>query len=139
MLQRGGANLGEVAVQGSVDRCFPVGLRSQVERHTTAPEQLTAFVRSFASASTRRPDLHHLLFNDAGADEGEAFAALREMFAGIVRSGAFQPPDIDLAIDYAFRGLHAAIVAVAHMSPARRRRAIPRLADLLTVTLSPSR
>ena len=40
-------------------------VRSKIEQHEDAADRLTAFVQGFASAATRRPDLHHLLFMEA--------------------------------------------------------------------------
>lgn len=111
-------------------------VRSKIEQHEDAPDRLTAFVQSFASAATRRPDLHHLLFVEAGADETEAFSALRAMFAEIVKGCEFESRNIDLAIDFAFGGIHAAMIAIAHAPPARRTRATSQLAEIVARTLA---
>jgi AcrR family transcriptional regulator len=108
-------------------------VRLAVNQHTTADEKLRAFVRTFITASIRRTDLHHLLFQDAGVDESDAFAPLRELFTEV--AGAF-PTANALAIDFALGGIHAAMTTVAHVSPARRNRTITQIADLVSRTLS---
>jgi AcrR family transcriptional regulator len=114
-------------------------VRTTSARGGTSAEMLSAFVRSFASASTRRPELHHLLFQDGGVDEADAFAPLRGVFDDLVRSGDFEAANLDLAIDYAFGGIHAAIVAVAHMTPVRRRRSISGIVELVDRTFAANR
>ncbi len=111
-------------------------VRSTIEQHEDDRARLTAFVRSFASAATSRPDLHHLLFEEAGADETDAFAALRAMFAEIVKGCDFESRNIDLAIDFAFGGIHTAMIAIAHAPQARRSRTTSQLAELVARTLS---
>jgi TetR/AcrR family transcriptional regulator, transcriptional repressor for nem operon len=113
-------------------------VRHESARVGASAQKLSAFVRSFASATTRHPELHHLLFQDGGGDEADAFAPLRGVFADLVRAGGFQTPNLDLAIDYTFSGIHGAIVAVAHMTPAKRRRAISEIVDLVNRTLVPT-
>ena len=110
-------------------------VRDQLAEAASTSEKLRVFVRSFIAASTRDPDLHHLLFQDAGVDEANAFAPLREIFAGIVRDGGFGASTSDLAIDYALGGIHAAAITVAHLPPRRRSRPIAETVDLVGRTL----
>ena len=81
--------------------------RAKVAAAGTAPEQLRAAVGSFVVAAIRRPDLHHLLFQEAGGDEAVAFAPVRAVFAEIVNAGAFDVANRELAVDYVLGGVHA--------------------------------
>jgi TetR/AcrR family transcriptional regulator, cholesterol catabolism regulator len=148
--QTAGLGKGTVYLQFESKQALVAGLRhryierigdevkAEVAMAGTAAQQLSAFVRTFVSASTRRPDLHHLLFQEAGIDEANAFAPLRFLFAGIVKDGGFATLNSDLAIDYTFGGIHAALISVAHAAPARSARAISQIVELVNCTLSPS-
>ena len=110
-------------------------VRARVAEANDASETLGAFVASFITASTRDPDLHHMLFQEAGVDEAGAFAPLRAVFAAVVAGGGFDAPNLDLAIDFAFGGIHAGAIAIAHMPKRRRSRFIPAIVDLAIRTL----
>jgi AcrR family transcriptional regulator len=110
-------------------------VQTHVAEAATVADKLSAFVGSFVTASTRDPDLHHLLFQEAGVDEAEAFSALRAMFADVVRGDASTTSGADLAIDYTLAGIHAAAIAVAHMPKNRRSRAISQIVELATQTI----
>jgi AcrR family transcriptional regulator len=109
---------------------------TKIAAHPPGVAQLTEFVRTFADASTRDTDLHHLLFQEAGVDETDSFAGLRAKFAEIVRAGQFGTDDLDLAIDFAFGGIHSSLVTLAHTAASRRRKAIAQIAELAARTVS---
>ena len=111
-------------------------VRSAVAAPATTAEKLTAFVRSFVSASTRNPELHHVLFQEAGVDEADAFAPLRALFAEVITSGDVGKANREVAIDFAFGGIHSVLVGIVHTTPARRSRAISQIAELVSRTLS---
>lgn len=111
-------------------------VRSAVAAPSTTPEKLAAFVRSFVSASTRNPELHHVLFQEAGVDEADAFAPLRALFAEIVKGSDVGSANLNVAIDFAFGGIHSALVGIVHTNPARRSRATSQIAELVSRTLS---
>jgi hypothetical protein len=90
-------------------------------------------VRSFVKASTRRPDLHHLLFEEAGFDEADAFEPVRAVFREVIASLGLAEPD--LATDYVLGGIHAAVIAMVHSHGARRP-SVDQLAALVASTLS---
>ena len=108
-------------------------VRCAVDAFETAPDKLTAFVRSFVSASTRNPELHHLLFQEAGADKADAFAPMRALFAEVVRDGDVGKANLEVAIDF---GIHSALVGIVHTTPARRSRAISQIAELVSRSLT---
>jgi AcrR family transcriptional regulator len=110
-------------------------VRAKIAAAETPEGRLSAFVASFIGASTRDPDLHHLLFQESGVDETEAFAPLRALFAEV--AGAFDTPSRHLAVDYALGGIHAGAIAVAHMPKNRRNRAIAEIVVLARRTLGP--
>ena len=111
-------------------------VRTKVGAAASAPEKLRAAVRSFAVASIRRHDLHHLLFQEAGVDEAQAFAPIRAVFAEVINADDFDLPNRELAIDYVLGGVHAALIAIAHSPAARRGRATSQIADLVVRTLT---
>ena len=112
-------------------------VRAQIDEGGSTVEKLSTFVRTFVDASTRDPELHHLLFQEAGVDEATAFAPLRALFAAIVGDADLQTADRELVIDFALGGVHAGAIAVAHMPKNRRGRAITQIVDLVTRTLRP--
>ena len=109
-------------------------LRAAVARAGNAPAQLEAAVRSFVTASTRQPDLHHLLFEEAGFDEADAFEPVRAVFSELIESG-FALNDPALATDYVLGGIHAAVIAMVHKQGVRRR-SVDQLTTLVSKTLS---
>jgi AcrR family transcriptional regulator len=109
-------------------------IRAAVDRASQAPAQLEAAVRSFVTVSTRRPDLHHLLFEEAGFDEADAFEPVRAVFSDVIESG-FEFNDPDLATDYVLGGIHAAVIAMVHKHGVKRR-SVDQLAALVGRTLS---
>jgi AcrR family transcriptional regulator len=113
--------------------------RAAVRRATSPPDQLRAFVRSFVIASTSDPELHHLLFHEAGVDEAKAFAPLRVAFIEVVKGGGFPATNIDLVIDFTLGGIHAAAITVAHLPANRRARAVSAIADLVSRALGAER
>ena len=110
-------------------------VRAKIGEGMSTMEKLSASVRAFVAASTRDPQLHHLLFQEAGVDEAAAFAPLRTLFAGILSEADLHAADRDLAIDFVLGGIHAGAIAVAHMPKNRRGRAISQIVDMVTRSL----
>lgn len=110
-------------------------VRADVGRAATPADQLRAFVRSFVTASTSQPELHHLLFHEAGVDEGKAFAPLRVAFTEVVANGGFRTANQGMAIDFALAGIHSAAAAVAHLPATRRGRAVSVIVELVSRAL----
>jgi AcrR family transcriptional regulator len=100
-----------------------------------AADKLGAFVNSLIVASTRDPELHHLLFQETGTDEAEAFAPLRAVFAEIVQHRSGGADKTGLVADFALGGIHAGAIAVAHLPKTRRRTAIAEIVELTRRTV----
>ena len=88
--------------------------------------RLDRFVRELFDFSVAHSELHHLLFQEAGFSEEDAFASTRallgELVAEGVQSGEFHVDDTELVTDFLFHGLHGALVhALQEPHPDRRR------------------
>jgi AcrR family transcriptional regulator len=105
-------------------------VRDAVGRAGTSETKVAAFVQSFIEASTRHPELHHLLFEEAGGDEASAFLPVRDLFVEVAG------PAEALLVDFVLGGIHAAAITIAHRPPNRRAAEARRLARLVTQWLT---
>lgn len=128
------------AVLAAIRRRYVEGIEAEVRTAASEADdreaRLRAAVTRFVEASTRRVDLHHLLFHEAGFSEQDAFAPVRAAFADILGEGGKAS---GLTTDFVLGGIHAGIVAVAHAPKNRRREMTDRIAALaIQATYSPA-
>ena len=63
-------------------------------------------------------------------------APLWALFAQEVRADDVGKANLEVAIDFAFGGIHSALVGIVHTTPARRSRAISQIAELVSRSLT---
>lgn len=100
----------------------------------TAAARLEHFIRAFFDFSVAHAELHHLLFQEAGFSEDDAFASMRALLAQLVSDGMadgeFHTNDAGLATDFLLHGLHGALLHTLHQGPPDRRRFNARATEL---------
>lgn len=102
-------------------------------------DKVGALVRALLAASTRRVEVHHLLFQEAGISEADAFAPVHTVFAAVlseVTGDARQASG--LLTDFVLGGVHAAILRLAHATPSQRRRIIADVVELVERLVVPA-
>src|SRR4051794_30031804 len=91
-----------------------------------AAARLDHFIRAFFDFSVAHARLHHLLFQEAGFSEADAFASMRALLAELIADGVddgeFQSDDVELVTDFLLHGLHGALLHTMHEAPPNRRR-----------------
>ncbi len=123
------------AIVAGIRRRYLEQMGAEVERAIadagSFEAKVEAAVLALVASSTRRPDLHHLLFHQTGFSERDAFRPIRQLFTDLIGS---QPTSVeaDLASSFVLGGLHEGIVIAAH-DPGS---ACGRAADLAALVLA---
>lgn len=110
-------------------------VRGRVATAGSPQERVAALVHGLIDAGTKEQALHHLLFQEAGFDEADAFAPIRRLFQEVICRGDFDLPDPALAADFVLGGAHASLMMAAHAPAARRRRITAAAAELAMRTV----
>lgn len=105
-------------------------------RRGPARARVRRLVTGLVEVAAANPELHHVLFHEAGFSESDAFAAVRERLVGLLSAGAAEGDvavdDPGLTASFVLHGVHGALVEVLHGHPRRGRRSVARaLAELV--------
>lgn len=107
----------------------------------TCRHQLSSLIETVLRFGTANAELHHVLFHQAGVDEGDAFAELSAAVSAViirgVDAGEFHAADPRAAAAYVIHGLHGLLAGAAHH--ARLAEVTEAAKDLVAATLRADR
>ena len=106
------------------------GIESKVRKavdSASAADRTHDAVVALVTAGSERPELHHLLFQEAGQSEDDAFGPIRDLLLEIVG-----PKASEFTTEFVLGGVHAAMIHAAHVPKVHRAQVAEDTARLVS-------